>query len=308
MPTFSDYHANPFHRQARKRSMRSYLYSRQSKYVPRAITKKTQKPKVNNLKFTKPMEKLIEKRLDRSKQDHWKVTKYQYTGLQGIPHTNALGAPSGLFPIIPKIGQVGSTQVAGVIQQDNIESREGNSVKLKSITANLNLLLSPTYSSESSPNAAIRYKVLILSCKKYSQYNTLVENFFDTAGSDNLQEHLFRDGASAVAWDENMENFDLPVNTDLFTVHAQKTGKLNRGMNVGDSADGYTLNPMPNVTLKLRIKCKSKQLKYDTPDSTLPTNFNPLIWVGYKAYDGTLLHSGNFFKLVGNSVIHWEDM
>lgn len=308
MPLNNNYQANPFHRMARRTSMRSYLYANQSKYVPRAITKKTHKPKVNNLKFTKPMEKLIEKRLDKAKQDHWKVTKYMYTGLQGEPHVNAVGAPSGLFPIIPKIGQVGSTQVAGVIQQDNIESREGNSVKLKSITCNLNLLLSPTYSSEQPSNAAIRYRVIVLSCKKYSQYNTLVNNFFDTAGSDNLQDSLLRDGAKAVPWDENMENFDLPVNTDMFTVHAQKTGKLNRGQNIGDVGEGYTINPMANVTLKLRIKCKSKQLKYDTPDSTLPTNFNPLIWVGYKAYDGTLLHSGNFFKLVGNSVVHWEDM
>lgn len=279
-----------------------------NKPVPKAMQKKTASvPASTDLKLSKPMKQLVQSQINASKLDHFKRTIYLWNGLQGIPYHPTGGAPSGIYNIIPSIHQVGAALIGGGQQPDDISSREGNSISLKNIVCNLNLILSPSYNSETASNSGIRYKILILSCKKYSQYNDMVDNFFDTAGSLNMQKLMFKDGAQAVGWDENMQNFELPVNRDLFTVHAERNGKLNRGLNIGDSGEGYTTNQMATATLKIPLKVKSKKLKYETPKDYLSTNFAPFIWIGYKAYDGTVLHSGNYLHMVGNSVISWEN-
>lgn len=253
------------------------------------------------------LKKFVDKRIDAANPDHWIRQEIAWTGIQGIPFVQTSGNPSGVFQVIPKIYQVGAALQGGQVQQATIESREGNQVHLKNITINLNLVMSPTYGDTDPAHAGIRYRVIIFTCKKYSQYNDTINNFFDTTGSDNLEQSLLRDGADGRPWDSYMQNFDLPVNTEMFTVHAQRTGKLDRGVAIGDSTGSTTRMPMPNVTLKMPLKVKSKKLLYNEPNEALPSNFNPILWVGYKAYDGTALHSGNYIHVVGNSVIQFED-
>ena len=278
--------------------------------APRAIQKKARvKPNPKSaFKLSKPMKALVEAVVDSNKQDHWKRSVYQWQGLQYVPHLPAGGNPSGVFPIIPKIDQAGQIQPGGVIQPNTIETREGSQVQLKSIVCNLNLVLSSSYSISQSSMAGIRYRVIIFSCKKYARYNDTIDNWFNTAGSDHLETQFFRDGDTGVPWDSNMENFDLPVNTELFTVHAQRTGKLNRGQAYGDTAGSSAVMKQANVTLKIPLKVKSKKLLFAEPKEALPTNFNPIIWIGYKAYDGTILHSGNYLHVVGNSVVRFDDI
>lgn len=274
--------------------------------IRRSIYKKSV-ARVYPRRASAPLKKFVDKRIESHNPDHWVRTSYAWTGLQGIPHQQASGAPSGIFPIIPKIAQVTQIGPGGQLQTATISSREGNQITLKNIIINLNLVMSPTYAEQLPSNAGIRYRVIVFSSKKYSQYNDTMNNYWDTAGSDNMQMNFLRDGADSKEWNEKMEDFDLPVNTEYFTVHAQRTGKMNRGVAIGDSTGSTTNMPMPNVTLKIPLKVKNKKLLYRDPVSNLPSNFNPMLWIGYKAYDGTFLHSGNYFHMVGNSVVQFED-
>lgn len=278
--------------------------------VPRAIQKKkrpTVNPKVA-FKLTKPMKALVTAVVDANKQDHWVRSTYRWTGLQYVPHTNPGGGFTGLFQVIPKVTQAGQPDGAGGITPNTIESREGNQIQLKSIVCNINLVMSSTYSITDSAHAGIRYRIVIMSSKKYADYDDFTDNWFDTAGSDHLETQFLRDGDAAVPWDAEMENFDLPVNSELFTVHAQRTGKLNRGTAYGDTSGSSAVMKQANVTLKIPLKVKSKKLLYSQPDESVATNFNPVIWIGYKTYDGTSLHSGNFVHVVGNSTIRFDDI
>ncbi len=281
-----------------------------TKSVPRAIQKKkrTQVNPARAFKLSKPMKALVTAVVDANKQDHWKRQPIRWTGLQYVPHTNPGGGFTGLFPVIPKIVQAGQPDGAGGITANTIETREGNQVQLKSIVCNLNLIMSSTYALTDSAHAGIRYRIVIFSCKKYADYDDFTNNWFDTAGSDHMETQFLRDGDSAVPWDADMENFDLPVNSELFTVHAQRTGKLNRGTAYGDTSGSSAVMKQGNVTLKIPLKVKSKKLLYADPDESIATNFNPIIWIGYKTYDGTALHSGNFVHVVGASTVRFDDI
>ena len=277
--------------------------------APKALQVKKKPVNVKTaFKLSKPMKELVDARIDANKQDHWIRSSYPWQGLQGIPHQTFGSPPSGILPIIPKIAQAGTVGPGAQLTSNTISSREGNQVQLKSIVVNLNLCMSPTYADTSAAHGGIRYRVIIFSCKKYSTYNEAVANFFDLASSDNLQDDFLRDGAETKPWNSLMEDFDLPVNSEMFTVHAQRTGKLNRGVAYGDTTGSSAVMKFPNVTLKIPLKVKSRKLLFNEPTETLPTNFNPMIWIGYKAYDGTTLHSGNFIHVVGNSVVRFEDI
>lgn len=284
--------------------------SRPSGPTPKALTRKY--PKRNykaSLKLSKPFRQVIDKYIDKTKQTHWVQQDIPDTGVQGIPFLQTSGAPSGVIQLVPSIHQVGQTLMGGGIQVDNLESREGSQVKLKSFTVNLSIRMRPSYGNTQDYMSGIRYKILVLSCKKVPDFKDLMGNYFwDTAGSPNLQTELFLEGATPHAWGSLYQNFQNPVNTNLFTVHAEKTGTLTRGMIQGDATGSAAHMPLAVHNLKLRLKCKSRILKFDEPTAVQPSNYQPFLWVGYQSYDGSSLHSGNFVHIVGNAKIGFDDM
>jgi len=273
--------------------------------APKALRRKT--PKRNyraSLKLSKPFRQVLGKYLDKDKETHWVQQDIPDTGIQGIPFQQTSGAPSGIIELTPKIFQVGAALTGGGTQEDNLESREGSQIKLKSWTVNLSIRLNPTYSATSGPMAGVRYKVMILSLKRMSGFKDVMADYWDTAGSANFKDQLFLQGAQPQAWDYLMQNFENPVNTNLFTVHAMRTGNLNRGV-----LDGEGHMPLTVHNLKMQLAVKAKKLKYEPGGSTsVPENWQPFLWAGYKAYDGTNLHSGNYCHIVGNSKVGFEDM
>lgn len=283
--------------------------SRASGPTPKALTRKT--PKRNykaSLKLSKPFRQVIDKYIDKSKQTHWVQQDIPDTGVQGIPFLQTSGAPSGIIQLMPSIHQVGQDLMGGSTQVDNLESREGSQVKLKSFTVNLSIRMRPSYGNTQDYMSGIRYKILVLSCKKHPDFKDLMTQYWDTTASANLQTQLFLQGATPEPWGSLYQNFQNPVNTNLFTVHAEKTGTLTRGMIQGDATGSAAHMPLAVHNLKLRLKCKSRILKFDDPGHVQPSNYQPFLFVGYQSYDGTSLHSGNFVHVVGNAKIGFDDM
>lgn len=263
--------------------------------IPKALVPKRRRRNYRaSLKLARPFKQVLDKFLDKDKQTHWVQTDIPYTGIQGIPFLQPSGTPSGVLPLMPPIYQAGQDNASGVEQPNNLESREGSLVKLKSATLHLSISLNPSYGE--LVNGVMKYKILVLTCKKVADYKDLMSQFWNTAASPNYQNDLFMQGAIPEPWDSLMQNFQNPVNTNLFTVHAEKTGRLNRGIIYG--GDGH----MPNIVhdLVLKLKVKTKTLKFNEPTDSQSSNFQPFLWVGYKGYDGASLHSGNYCHIVGN--------
>lgn len=269
--------------------------------VPKALVPKRRRRNYRaSLKLAKPFKQVLDKFLDKDKQTHWVQTDIPWTGIQGIPFLQTSGVPSGVMPLMPPIYQAGQDNASGVEQPNNLESREGSQIKLKSATCHLSLMINPTYSE--TLHGVVKYKVLVLTCKKVQDYKDLMSQFWNTAASANYQNDLFMQGATPEPWDSLMQNFQNPVNTNLFTVHAEKSGRLNRGVVYG--SDGHMPCAVHDLVLKLKVKTKT--LKFNEPTDSQSSNFQPFLWVGYKVYEGSTMHSGNYMHMVGNFKLGFE--
>lgn len=155
---------------------------------------------------------------------------------------------------------------------------------------------------------------MICTCKVMPNYVDLIPNFFTGAGGA-LENQTFKDGADPVNWNKELADLSLPVNTNMFTVHASKSGFLTRG----ESTSATTATDPPGIhmplafkNIKLKVNCKAKVLKYTQLDTVYPTNFQPFILFYYKAMDsydyisqGTV---NNFVQVSGKVHTSWKDM
>ena len=110
-----------------------------------------------------------------------------------------------------------------------------------------------------------------------------------------------------------MCHIDRPVNNNLFTTHCHVTGTLTKGELTGASADGYASAPSATRTHVLNVKVKDKILRYNSTNAVLPTNFQPVVAIMWKALNGYDYivhqpHVPNFLQVVGNVRMSFDDM
>ena len=294
--------------------------SKRVRSAPKALAPKRRKPRYRaNLKLSKPFKAVLNQFLDSKHETHWETLDIPREWIQQYPIKHpATAAPRGFYRILPPITQAGITVVGGGVMTNNIESREGSKVRLKSLSVSLQLRLNPTYQGmpAHAPEDAtgIRFKVFLLSCKAESSYTDVVKDYFQTANTTGLQIQQFKNGKDPVMWDDKMEHYDFPINTNLFTVHDSKQGMLLKGEVLGQpGAGGIAMAPSAVRNLRLKVKCKSKILKYDTSGSQYPTNFNPFCVVFWKtmngySYLGQYPTVPEFVQCVGSSRMSWDDM
>lgn len=294
---------------------RSAYVAGSRKSAPKALQPKVRKVNpLRKFKLTTPFKKILDKHIKSQEETHWATVAIKQQYLPPRPrHPNPAQQPQGIQLILPKITQVGVPVIAGGVQTDSLESREGSQVKLNSMTADLVLSLNPNYNPASANGTGIFYKVMICTCKVTPNYIDLIPNFF-TGGGGALENQTFKDGADPVNWDKDMQNLSNPVNTNMFTVHASKSGFLTRGESTSNTATtppGVHM-PLAFKHLKLKVNCKSKVLKYTQLDTIYPTNFQPFILFYYKAFDSyDYISQGAtdpFVEVSGKVHTSWKDM
>lgn len=283
------------------------------KAAPKALAKKPRKVNFKaSYKLSKPFKQILDKHISQKEETHWETVAIKQQYLPPRPRQPQGSQPQGIQLVLPKITQVGVPIIAGGVQTDNISSREGSQVKLKSMTANLVLSLNPKYNPSQDSGSGIYYKVMICTCKVAPQYNDFITNFFTGPGGA-LENQMFKDGADPVNWDKDMQNLSNPVNTNMFTVHASKSGFLTRGEATAGGTQASTIHmPQAMKQLQLKVNCKSKVLKYTQLDTIYPTNFMPFIVFYYKALDSydyisqpTINH---FVEVSGKVHTSWSDL
>lgn len=282
---------------------------------PKALQKKSHKPNFkSSYKLTRPFRAVLDKHLKSKEEAHWATVAIKQQFLPPRPrHPNPAAQPQGIQLILPKITQVGVPIIAGGVQTDSLESREGSQVKLNSMSADIVLSLNPNYNPASDHASGIFYKIMICTCKVMPNYIDLIPNFFQGAGGA-LENQTFKDGADPVNWDKDMQNLSNPVNTNMFTVHASKSGFLTRGESTANTATNPPGVRMPLAfkRLNLKVNCKSKVLKFTQLDTIYPTNFQPFILFYYKAFDSydyiSQASTANFVEVSGKVHTSWSDM
>lgn len=142
---------------------------------------------------------------------------------------------------------------------------------------------SPYFNNAGVPNVMARLMVVSLKTK---------QNFTEATSSATPLNGLLKKGGTTTAFTGVLSDIYVPINTDLWTIHADR--KMYLTQDYVASYGGVTAQLIPQDfkdTIKffnINVKCKNKLLKYDSNISSalLPTNFAPILLLGYSFMNG----------------------
>lgn len=291
----------------RKHASSAFTPRKRARVAPKALATKRRKPRYRaNLKLSKPFKAVLGQYLDRHNETHWNVQEIRQQLLPPQPQSGV----GGIYRIIPTVVQAGVPTLGdpqGI--SDDISTREGSKIKLKSMTLDLMLRLNPSFSANNA--TGVWYRILVCTCKAYPQYSDFVDEYYGTPPLPGLKDSVFKEGATPVAYTPSMVDISNPVNHRLFTVHAERQGILSKGQQVAPgTGNTYALHAYRR--LKLHLKVKSKILNYNNPDDTYPTKFQPFVmffWKDLDSYDYTLTSPvPNYVEVSGKCHMSWDDL
>jgi len=291
MPSFSSGRATQlFRRNIAAQRIQGAYRARNRRAPPRAIQKKTHRlPATAAYKLSRPMKALVNKAIDASKPDHWGMVWAGNSNCRYAADAASGGSLISLIPSIQTAGYDAGTLVSD-IQVNNLNSREGKTVKLKSIRGKLNVYFKPETVPLSGPGgtdllSSVYVRVLTLSAKNRPTFKQVTTDWIGI-----LQPHLFLDNnTKAYSWQGAPEQVYQPVNRQLFTVHQDQTVLLHRGSLyqdlIGSAVDQYVMAHMPSMghVFNINVKCKNKTLNYDQVSDLYPSNFAPFVVVLYSS-------------------------
>lgn len=185
-----------------------------------------------------------------------------------------------MLQVIPNIAQ--STADNGRIG-DQIRSKNLNIRGY--IKLNINAASGTAGDSTTLPNVIAR--LMVVSIKSRANYT-------DAAAGVGFLATLLKKGGTTVGFTGLLSDINAPINTDVFTVHADRKFYLNQSYvnAIGASVPSQYLAQDIKNTVKffnINVKCKNRLLKYDEDVSSglLPTNFGPMLLLGYSYLDGS---------------------
>lgn len=274
--------------------------------VPKALVRRVPKRAKPKYQLSSTTKNLVVKEINKKEETNERFYQSRLLELPNIPDNN-----SHLFRLIPEIGQAGQDNGAGGVFPSNRETRQGTKCRLMSHNIKGRAFI-PFEDVGNVEKSCITCRLLILSCKKYSKWNDIDDNW-DT-GAD-LRNAFLRNGAKQDGFDGFQFGIDLPVNDELFTTHHDKKFILNRGHIHKSTAfptttEGLGLAHMP-VAVKyfnLNIKCKSKTIKFSDELNTLPSNYAPFAILCYSYTDGSNPGATRAVYMQTTSKLRWKNM
>ena len=281
--------------------------AKRQRTIPKALSRKTRKPRYRaTLKLTKPFKAVLGKYLDRNNETHWNTQEVRQQLLPPQPQSGV----GGIYRIIPSVVQAGVPTLGdpqGI--SDDISTREGSRIRLKSMSLDLMLRLNPSFSANNA--TGVWYRLLVCTCKAYPQYTEFIDEYYGAPPIPGLKDSVFKEGATPVAYTPSMVDISNPINHRLFTVHAERQGILSKGQQVAPgTGNTYALHAFRRI--KMNLKVKSKILNYNNPDDTYPTSFQPFLicfWKDLDSYDYTLTSPvPNYVEVSGKCHMSWDDM
>jgi len=255
--------------------------------VPVTTIKTAPKPSTN---FIKAVRKIIDSNQETKQAFHT-------TGPSLVLYNSGIDSSGDMSQILPAISQ-------GL----DANNRIGEQIRAKSLNVKGYIRLNVNDVAESTKLTNVIVRMMVVSLKVRSA-------FPDAQGSTAQLQSLLKKGGTTTGFSGVLSDIYAPINTDLWTVHHDKKFYLSQSyVNVtGASPPTATIAQDISKTVKFfnfNVKCKNKVLKYDedTASNIYPTNFAPMILLGYSYLDGSspdvlLTNVG----LSYDSVLNYED-
>lgn len=234
--------------------------------VPKALSRKKSRKTNKSLVLSKPMKELVDKRIDAHSETKCAI---HHSGLIQVRAGRIIGTQ--LLRLLPDVKQVSNT-VPG-----NRSSRIGAQIRLTSLEVEGVLTFKPNANFPNSGTQLVR--IFAFSPKSVREWDVFdADPTLQTAVAD----AMLRNGADIADYDGNVAAHLLPVNHKDITSHVDRKFKINKSPQWQFGAPtGMTPLPISVVPFKFRLKVKDKVLKFTDAQSEFPTNYMPLIAIGW---------------------------
>lgn len=160
--------------------------------------------------------------------------------------------------------------------------RIGDRITLQKLNIHGYIKFDQIFTTGINYQSAVMVRLIVASFKTANNWDTIQNDFaaVKLAG-------LLKKGGSTVGYTGLISDCKAPINRDIFTVHSDKKYYIHQDRMT--SAIGSSTNNTVKF-FNIPLKVKNKLLKYsdDTSGATSPTNFSPVLMIGYSYLDGTI--------------------
>lgn len=267
-----------------------YFRKRMVRRIPRKrriMKRKTVYRKKNRL--TKLIKSVIHKQAETKQA-------YTTTGSSLIKFNGGVDNTGDMIQIMPNItnGTADNARIGDQLRAQSLNIKGYVKLDVNELALN-----------QAMPNVIVR--LMIVSLKTKPNYTEATSSATPLAG-------LLKKGGTTSNFTGALQDIYAPINTDLWTVHSDRKIYLTQSY-VQQFGGGTTQLFASDVSktvkfFNINVKCKNKLLKYDANISSglLPTNFGPMLLLGYSFLNGSSPDS--ILTRVGlqfDSVFNYED-
>lgn len=203
-----------------------------------------------------------------NKSTETKVANFN-TGASLLKFNSGINSVADYYQVVPSI-----------VQGPMINERIGDSIRAQSLRIKGYVKLD-IITTASVPNVStVLVRLMVVSLKSKSNYDEVI-------GSSSPLNGLIRRGGITTTFAGNLNDINAEINSELWTKHYDR--KFYLSQDYLNTAVGAADIRNTVKFFNINIKCKDKVLKYDdgTSAGVLPTNFAPVLLVGYSFLNGT---------------------
>jgi len=262
-------------------------------FAPRKRSKTYKKKSLKTLKKTiKPSKSLtiaVKKIMRKDVED-----KTGYKEENMIAYNSKINESGDIKFVMPDVGQ-GSQE--GNRIGDQVTARK---LKINGLL-NLNMIPSTNYAGQISA-CRIGVRIMIVQPKLYTDRASI------TANANSWLPYLLRKGNTAVGFNGTVPDLYAPINSEVVTKYFDKVIYLSMPLMQTQVGQQETAFSYRHFTTTLKVN--NKKLLYDSnyQAGQQPTNYSPVILLGYSHVDGSTADSGHTqVNMQFNSYFDYED-
>lgn len=173
--------------------------------------------------------------------------------------------------------------IPGISNGSFDNQRIGDQIQAKSMKIQGAVVWNPSAAIFGSYNSArIAVRIMIVQPKAYNNQSDV------TSFSSTWMPTLLKRGGTTVAFTGTLNDLWTPINTDAITKYYDRIYYLNGYYNTGPS-NVQLIGSTRQFTARLKFRGAGKRFRYDANFSSgiLPTNFAPVMIIGYANMNGT---------------------
>lgn len=226
---------------------------------------------------------------------------YTGTGDSLVYFNSGITSSGDIMKIIPNITNNSSDS-----------GRVGDEIRAKSIQIKGALIMANNLSQNTTSPIRIAVRLMIVQPKRYNSFADIQANY------STWNSALLKKGGTQSNFTGTLSDLWAPINEDEIVKYYDKVYYMDQPYIFSQNFTGATVSPPTELTLhntvkmfNIKLRCRNKKLQYDpsSDSGALPTNYNPVLILGYTHLDGSSADVVNTqVALTYDSMFYFEDL